>query len=591
MSDRARSKTPKKAAGGDKAGAKPAKAAGKGAEPKKGGAKGGELDEGTINNLEGMISKWVSIPYGIIVVLIAGTSLNLADYFLKIKDLGFSPTDEWFVKWGVIFGYYGGVLVGPFVDLVGTTVAFPIAAIFSGGGFVGLAYFSEGGKTETFGTIVIVALVIFVSFSSAIAAITSISTIIINFSKNVGPMIAAVMMTYYFIAPWFDITVRKGYFDDVSLKTNMIAMGVIQFVVFLLAAIVMDENEQSPSLKKASSLTDRVGILIYAGIAGGFAAVIYSFVIVAEMYSVGVFFMALLVLINFIVLGFTIQLLLGRIKRSDTSNVAEDKHPEKRNVCQMIFDIRYISLLLGAFIVVGSGFTYYSEAPSVAVAIGHPELGVNVVKAYWASLVITTLGGGLIAAIFNRLINGWVFAAVAALSSAAGFGFVFLADGYGEFWFYLSAFFVGGGVGGWWVIVPQLILDDQGPRNFESLWGISLTVIAAGWFSFEQLFDFISEKTTPSEPAKCTGVGCFMAPYIVSGVLCLIAVGLAFLALSRDSGSGGSADEKKPLKNNDANKGRKTDAGGAKGKSAGGREKSAGKAKSAEKRPDSKTKA
>jgi len=252
----------------------------------------------------------------------------------------------------------------------------------------------------------------------------------------------------------------------------------------------------------------------------------------------------------------------------------------------MIFDSRYICLLIGTFIVVGSGQTYYIEAPSVANAIGKPDLGKDVIKAYWISLTVTTLGGGLFAATFNRLINGWLFAAAAALSAAAGFGFVFLADAYGEFWFYLSSFFVGAGVGGWWVIVPQLILDDAGPRSFESLWGMTLTVNAAGWLAFDQLFEYVSDKTQPSEPSKCSGVGCFMAPYIISGGLCLIAVGLSFVALGRDTGTG-SADEKRPLRANDANKGRKTaatssgkgkrDASAGKGK----RDASAGKSKAA----------
>jgi hypothetical protein len=554
-SDRGRSKSK------DKGKSKPKSSAG-GKEK----GKGGDMDESTIENFQGMISKWVSIPYGIIVVLVAGSALNLADYFLQLKDdLGFSPLDQQFIKWGVVFGYYGGALAGPFVDLVGTTVAFPIAAFFAGGGFIALGFITEAEGLEVAGTIGVVALVIFVSFACAIASITAISTITINFSKSVGPTVASIMITYYWVAPLFDVTVRAGYFEDVPLKMNMIATGVIMFVVFLLAGLIMNENEQKASLKKASSLTDRFGLFIYAIIAGGFVASIYLTVIIAEQWRFGVFLMALFILINFISLGFTIQMLLGRIKTGDSKNAAEETHPERKNVCEMIFDIRYFCLLFGSFIVIGSGTTYYLEAPGVGNAIGDSELGAQVNKAFWLSAVASTLGGGIIAATFNKLINGWVFAAMAAGASALGFGFVFLADGYGVFWFYLSAFFVGAGTGGWWVIVPQLILDDAGPKNFESLWGIALTVNAFGIFAFEQLFEWISEKAEPATVSDCSGVGCFMVPYIVSGVLCLIAVGLSFIALSNDNGSG-SNSEKKPLKSNDANGGGKSSSS-AKGKS------------------------
>lgn len=583
MSAREPSKGKKKAAGGT-----PAKAGAAGKAPREKGAKG-DLDNDTLENLQGLISKWVSIPYGIIVILVAGGGLNLAPYFLSLKDdLGFSATDQQFIKWGVIFAYYGGILAGPLVDIIGTTVAFPLAAIFSGGGLIGLAFYTESDKVETWGTVVIVSLILFVAFSCAIAAITSISTITINFSKSVGPTVAAIMITYYWVAPLFDQTIRKGYFEDVPLKNNMIATGVTMFVVYLLAALIMNENEQSDKLKKASSLTDRLGLFIYAAIAGGFIASVYFVIIVAEAWRLGVFFMALFILLNFIALGFTIQMLLGRIRDGDTRGVAHEEHPEKRNVFQMIFDIRYICLLVGTFIVIGSGQTYYIEVESVSNAIGQSDLGDNVIKAYWISLVATTLGGGMVAATFNKLINGWLFAAAAAFAAAVGFGLVFLADSYGVVWYYFSSFFVGAGVGGWWVIVPQLVLDDAGPRNFESLWGITLSVNAVGMFAFDFFFEWISEKTEPSTPSDCSGVGCFMAPYIVSGGLCLIAGGLCFVALSNDTPAG--ASEKKPLRANDANAKKsaatpkkKRDASAGKAQSA-GKAKSAGKPKSAAKK-------
>lgn len=545
MSDRGRSKSK------DKSKSRKPKSSDSGKER----GKGGDMDDSTIDNLQGMISKWVSIPFGIIVVLVAGSALNLSDYFLGLKDdLGFTPLEQQFIKWGVYFAYYGGALAGPFVDLVGTTVAFPIAAFFAGGGFIGLAFLTEAGQQDVIGTIGIVALVIFVSFSCAIAAINSISTITINFSKSVGPTVSTIMITYYFVAPLFDTTVRHGYFEDVPLKMNMIATGVILFVVFLLAGLIMNENEQSPALKRASALTDTLGLWIYAGIAGGFVAAVYFTTIIAEQYRLGVFAMALFILINFIALGFTIQVLLGRIKSGDSRNASEQVHPDKRNICEMIFDIRYFALLFGTFIIIGTGATYYNEAASVANAIGESDLEDKVNKAFWASAVIAILGGGMVASTFNTLINGWLFAALAALASAIGFGLVFLADAYGVFWFYLSAFFVGAGFGGWWVIVPQLVIDDAGPRNFESLWGLSLTVNAAGYFAFDNLFTWISEKAEPATPADCSGVGCFMVPYIVSGVCCLIAVGLAFLALSNDTGSGesGTKEEEQPLRESDA---------------------------------------
>jgi MFS family permease len=269
--------------------------------------------------------------------------------------------------------------------------------------------------------------------------------------------------------------------------------------------------------------------------------------------------MLLIVLVNFIALGFTIQSLLGRINNADTRNVDVTKNPPKKNFIQMFGDIRYYILLFGTFVVVGSGYSFSIEAPSVAAAINKPDVGKILYKWFWVSAVIAILGGGIVAGVFAKLINQWLFAAAAAFSAAAGFTFVFLANSYGGFWLFLSAFFVGAATGGWWIIVPQIILDDAGPTSFESLWGFTLSVNVGGMFAFERFFYWINQKADPSKTSDCKGVGCFLVPYIVAGALCLIVGLLCFVALSKDEGSGGKGvSEKKSLRDNDKNKSSKS---------------------------------
>lgn len=228
-------------------------------------------------------------------------------------------------------------------------------------------------------------------------------------------------------------------------------------------------------MKKSSSATDIIGITIYTAVCAGALAAIYFTCVVAEDYKLGVFFMLLIILVNFIALGFTIQALLGRIGAGSSNN--ENKPvPPKKNFIQMFGDIRYYVLIFGTFVVVGSGYTFLVNSPSVGAAIGKQDVGKLIHKSYWLSAVIAILGGGLIAGLFSKFINQWIFAAAAAFAGMAGFTFVFLANSYGGFWLYLSAFFVGAATGGWWVIVPQIILDDAGPSSFESLWGFTLSV-------------------------------------------------------------------------------------------------------------------
>lgn len=546
--------------------------------------KGSGIDQNTTKDIIGMVTKWVSIPFGILVVLVAGGTLNLVPYFLEIKDkLGFTPLQQELVRWGVLLGFFGGIITGPIVDIIGTTISFPIAAFISAGGYIGLAFYTDASKIDAFNTIIIVALLLTVAFGASVAVIASISTVIKNFSRNVGGMIASVMIAYLYASQYLDLCVRKGYFTDVSLKTNMFTTAGYTFVVYILAAFIIDENQESEEMKKASNLTDRFGIFVYAVICAGAVAAIYFTCVVAQDYKLGVFFMLLIILVNFIALGFTIQALLGRISNADTKNVDNEKNPPKKNFIQMFGDIRYYVLLFGTFVVVGAGFTFNAEASSVAVAINQPAIGEDIFKSFWISAVLAILGGGLVSGLFSKLINQWLFAALAAFSGMAGFGFVFLANTYGGFWLFLSSFFIGAATGGWWVIVPQIILDDAGPNSFESLWGLTLSVNIGGFFAFERLFYWINEKTEPSKASDCKGVGCFLVPYIISGALCLIAGLLCFVALSADDSAGAKGkSEKKPLKDNDKNK----SASKPKSSSSKSKDKSKGKDKSASKSKD-----
>ncbi len=511
--------------------------------------------EGGISSkdIQGMISKWASIPFGIVVVLVAGGALNLIPYFLDLKDqLGFEPIHQEFIRWGVLFGYFGGILAGPIVDIIGTTVSFTIAAFIAGGGFVGLAFYTDSSSVGTLNAIIIIALVLLVSFACAIATIASIATIIKNFSRNVGALITAVMITYYFSAQFFDTSIRNGYFEDLDLRVNMFVSAAIHFIVYILAAFIVDENDQSAELKRASSITDRFGILIFAILCGCYVAVVYFTCIIAEAFQLSIVLITVIILANFIALAFTVQALIGQIEKNDTSNVDDEPVPPKKNFGQMLIEGRYWFLLIGTFIVIGTGTTYYIEASDVANAIGQADLADKVDYAYWLSAAIAILGGGSIAALFNQVINAWLFAALAAFSSMVGFGLVFLSQTNSIF-YYLSAFFVGAGTGGWWVIVPQIILDDAGPKSFESLWGMTLTLNAVGMFAFDRFFWFISEKSEATQPGSCDGTACFLIPFVASGVLCLIAGVLALVGLSQDEGTGGDNDERKPLRSRDSN--------------------------------------
>jgi len=64
--------------------------------------------------------------------------------------------------------------------------------------------------------------------------------------------------------------------------------------------------------------------------------------------------------------------------------------------------------------VVGACTAFQLEAPTVAFAMGVPELGFHVMKAFWISDVVTRFGGGILAALFSTFVNRYILAALIA---------------------------------------------------------------------------------------------------------------------------------------------------------------------------------
>lgn len=71
-------------------------------------------------------------------------------------------------------------------------------------GFIILGFYTDSYFVGTLSSITIISLLGVVSFCGAIATIASIATVVKNFTRNVGSLVIAVMITYYMIAPYFE---------------------------------------------------------------------------------------------------------------------------------------------------------------------------------------------------------------------------------------------------------------------------------------------------------------------------------------------------------------------------------------------------
>ena len=154
---------------------------------------------------------------------------------------------------------------------------------------------------------------------------------------------------------------------------------------------------------------------------------------VEESWRFGVIIMILMILINFVLVGLVIQLLLKRMESEVAKGYKTRKSTAKESLHRILLILDYVSLLVGTFIVVGSGTMYYIEADATAAATGNDDFGPNIQKTFWIADALARLLGGLLCSYLLQKIDGYLFAAITAFLTAAGFGVVFLAQSLGSF--------------------------------------------------------------------------------------------------------------------------------------------------------------
>lgn len=190
------------------------------------------------------------------------------------------------------------------------------------------------------------------------------------------------------------------------------------------------------------------------------------------------------------------------------------------------------------------------------------------------------IGGGLLAYFLIDSINGYKWAIIAAVCGAIGFGIAILTDPLGGIFLFVAVILIGFAVGLFWVIVPSIVMEDAGEKNFGLNWGLTLFLNALGMLIFGEVFDWVYEWQAGGSD-KCSGGSCTLFQFIAFGILCLIAAGLCFFALSEDE-KGNKKDDKKGNKKGDKKGDKK---GRDKGKDRKSKSKNKSKSKDKKKKP------
>lgn len=402
---------------------------------------------------------------------------------------------------GVQLGYYSGVIAGFMNDYFRNWVSFLIAAGLTLVSFAVLALTITLDFSSVFIQLVTIFFMFIAGMGASFATVCSIVSVAKNFDRVVSTLLVAIMITYLKTAKEFDISLHDSFFDESSDSLYILLIGGIVSCVYMLGALSMRKIDLDDKLEKLCKHTDPIGVILYVAVLGIYLLTYWTVVKIIEIKVLGVFIILTFLFINFLVLIPAVILVKNKLMSgSGLLNLVRDvftKEPKSHSIREMLKMPKYICLLISTMCVVGAGYSYDEASVRLSAeagAIGSIDLSGDI---FWLCDALGRFGGGVIAYLVVKSVNGYMFLLIFSILALIGNIGVFCIVGLdvdGGFMVILAAAFIGLGVGGFWVLVAQIIIDDGGLDHYGMNWGLSILANYIGIFGFDLLVYTIDLK-------------------------------------------------------------------------------------------------
>ena len=382
----------------------------------------------------------------------------------------------------------GGLLVDKLPNLISFLIAAGLALV----GFAGVAW-SASGDFETLHQLVCVLCQFIAGIACSIATICSVVTALKNFDREVAVLMAAIFVTYMKTAQAFDDAIQGAFLPEADTTVYIIVIGVICFVVFLIGAFTMRKVDCGKVIDMVSKQADPTGALVFIIVCGLYIFVYWVLVRLLNLYGIGAGIILFFLVLNFLMLGLAVYLIFLKIKGAKgLGGGLSLKKPDEVTLAEALKDKVYLFTCFSAMCVMGTGYSY--QAAQVLIVLEAEALDAlgTADDAFWLADALARFGGGCIGFFLAEKVNKYLLLLIFSICAMLGdFGVcaILAADIDGGFVTFIPAVFIGLGVGGYWVIIAQIIVEEIGLDNYGSCWGMAITFNIIAIVLFDTLVD------------------------------------------------------------------------------------------------------
>lgn len=440
--------------------------------------------------LQKLTKKWASLPLGILIISMAGSTLNLTEHFGVVSNLA----DDWvqqFMLTCVHLGYYSGIIAGVLVDKMRNMWTFILSACLSGISFVSLAFLLD--SPFTFWLQMLTCFMMFVAgLSASLATVCSIVSIAKNYDRMCSSLLVALMVSYMKTSESFDLALKKGFFPDMTPKYYLLMIGGILFTVYMIGSFLMKKVDLAEDIDRFCEITDPTGVLVYIIILGLYLISYWFIVELFQLHWLGVFIITGTLFFNFFVTTFVIWIARRKLNETKGKTPPQKMQLPEYTLLQMMKMPKYWLLLCSTMFVIGAGYSYEEKQVKISNEAQALSGLTSIDNMFWLCDGLGRFVGGVLSYFMLRSnkTNQYVFAFAYSIFSLIGNIGIFAIIGMdfdGGFWTLIPAVFVGLAQGGFWVVVAQILIDDGGLNNYGQIWGMAILFNFIGIFLFDQI--------------------------------------------------------------------------------------------------------
>lgn len=497
-----------------------------------------------------MITKWICIPYGIVIVVIAGFVKSVIPDYLSSYSMWYSSYEAYSIlEYALMFGVYGGILTGLFVDTFSHRVSLLLAAVMSLVSYWFIPQFDGSSRTklEDWHFYVLTSLVFIGGQSVSLALVSTVKVCLLNFPITASPMVLSILLSYWYICMHIESSLRWSFFFGVDTKVYTMGVGIATSVIYAIGAVVMKiekgSREQSGVSQYHLAMLDKVGLTMFVICEIFMILLLLLFKLIIKDVVVSTWIWVALLIGNFILPIINAECVLNRasdLLRGFSPEIDELHRLQRgrdKNLFASLKSLKLLLLLIAMIILVGCGAVIYERLSKISIAISMGYLAEYAMIWFIFGNFVTRWLLGLLYAIINVSNDFTYMVFFAAEIVLSAFVIIFIPNR--SVLLFNSAWFIAGsGVGGLSISVPLVIAQDFGKKHFGVIWGTFTLGMEIGvWIFSMVIFDHFYDKYNKDRWGRCTKKEWFSTAFILTtvwAIIGLIMVGIVWYMDTED---------------------------------------------------------